>query len=179
MPEKEASWHSPQSGRERSLVITSRDETFMDFGGNDFAGVSTQSEMVGYLIRKTGIHKHAHAEYGVWRTQKSWQRQGAHPSPSLPRDSIFLVRAQIRHPSPILSRRRRAVVTLGPTVREAVEEVGSSDGDEGRGVRSADPLGLLVLDCCCDASECKWERWKTCPHAKPMRISFSVHNTKY
>lgn len=83
------------------------------------------------------------------------------PSTSLPRDSIFLVRAQIRHPSPILSRKSRAVVTFGPTVREAVEGVSSSAGDEGRGVRSADRLGLLVLEGCCDASECKCDRWKT------------------
>lgn len=84
----------------------------------------------------------------------------AHTSTSLPSASIFRVNAQIRHPSPILSRKSRAVVTLGPTVREAVEEVGSSDGVEGRGVRSADMAGLLELDCCED-SECKWERWKT------------------
>lgn len=82
-------------------------------------------------------------------------------STSLPMDSIFLVRAQIRHPSPILSRKSRAVVTFGPTVREAVEGDGSSEGDEGRGVRSADGLGLPVLDGCWDVSECKWDTWKT------------------
>lgn len=98
----------------------------------------------------------------------------AQASTSPPRDSISLVRAQIRHPSPILSRRILAVVTLGPMVRDAVADRASSTGDMARGVRSADRLRLFVPDVCCDFSACKWDRWKMWPQAKPTRISRSV-----
>lgn len=46
--------------------------------------------------------------------------------------SISLAMAQIRHLSPIRSRSSRAVVTLGPTVRDA-----DSDGSSNVGARES------------------------------------------
>lgn len=122
------------------------------------------------------MHRYVHMEY-THRTDVNGYRSPypnrAQTSTS-PRDSISLVRAQIRHPSPILSRKILAVVTLGPTVRDAVADRVSSTGDMARGVRSADRSRLFVPDCGCDVSACKWDRWKMWPQAKPTRISRSV-----
>lgn len=64
-------------------------------------------------------------------------------------------------------------MTLGPTVRDTLETVTSSAGEEGRGVRSADRSGVSVVDCGRDLSECRCETWKMCPQAKPTKISRS------
>lgn len=128
--------------------------------------------MSGYLERENG------EGHGIMATQTYEVRfsiiEGSHVSSSMPRDSIFRARAQIRQPSPILSRNNRAVVTLGPTVREVLVEGPSSKGDEDRGVWSAFRSGLPVSDCGRDASECRCDRWKAWPQAKPMRISRSM-----
>ena len=86
--------------------------------------------------------------------------------------------AQILHPSPILSLNNRAVVTFGPTVRDALIDTSSSvcpgAGENGRGVCTAERVyGVLVDE---GFSDVAWmcERWKMCPQAKPTRISFSV-----
>lgn len=80
-------------------------------------------------------------------------------------------KAQIRHPSPILSLSKRAVVTFGPTVRDmdgssivVVVAGRGRGGGEGSGGSSAVGSGWAWT----------WDRWKTWPQAKPMRVSFSV-----
>lgn len=130
----------------------------------------------GYLRETRRMHRYVHMEY-THRTDVNGYRcpypSRVQTSTSPPRDSMSRVRAQIRHPSPILSRRILAVVTLGPTLRDAVADRVSSTGDMARGVRSADRSRLFAPDCC-GVSECKWDRWKMWPQAKPTRISRSV-----
>lgn len=90
--------------------------------------------------------------------------------------SMSLAKAQIRHLPPIRSLRRRAVVTLGPTVQE-VDDEGSSNASEpgggnGPGVWLAEELSSGVGV----GSGCTWDRWNIWPQAKPIRISFSIAN---
>lgn len=71
------------------------------------------------------------------------------------------------------------MVTLGPTVRGMANDDGDNMGSsptgivaEGRGREGGPPAAAAVV--VGGGSGWRWDRWKTCPQAKPMRISFSV-----